>query len=53
VSELRIALAAGMHLLLEPAPRDVSEVDPVPLRLVADGFLPGRRRVVEAFEDRP
>jgi D-galactose 1-dehydrogenase len=30
-----------------------SHVDPAPLRLVADAFLLGRRRDIEAFEDHP
>jgi D-galactose 1-dehydrogenase len=28
-----------------------SDVDPIPFRLVADAFMPGRRRIVEAFEE--
>jgi D-galactose 1-dehydrogenase len=38
---------------VELASRGVSEVDLAPFQLVADAFLLGRSRAVEAFEDQP
>jgi D-galactose 1-dehydrogenase len=40
------------HRFTELAPRSECDVDLAPLQLVADAFLLGRRRIVEAFEDQ-
>lgn len=39
------------HRFVELAATGASDVDLTPLRLVADAFLLGKRRIVEAFED--